>query len=158
MHRPLLSSSLLYARRVRAAGFTLIELMIVVAIIGILAAIAMPMYSDYVTRSRIVDGTTKLGDFRTQMEKFFMDNRTYQGAAGCGVPIPAVSGNDNFTVTCAAPTAILYTVTATGIAARGMTGFVYTVNQLNAKATTGVKAGWSGAGSTCWVLRKDGSC
>ena len=158
MHCPLLSSSSPYARTVRAAGFTLIELMIVVAVIAILAAIAMPVYSDYVTRSRIVDGTTKLGDFRTQMEKYFMDFRTYQNVAACGVPIPAVAASDNFTVTCTAPTAVLYTVTATGIPARGMSGFVYTIAQDNSKATTGVKAGWSGTGSTCWVLRKDGSC
>ncbi len=63
-------------------GFTLIELMVTVAIMGILAAIAVPMYSDYVTRGRIIDGTSKMGDIRTQMEKYFMDNRTYVNGAG----------------------------------------------------------------------------
>ena len=82
------------------AGFTLIELMIAVVVIGILAAIAIPLYGDSVTRSKIIDGTTKLGDFRTQMEKYFMDNRTYINGAACGVPNPAVAANDNFQITC----------------------------------------------------------
>ena len=60
-----------------SAGFTLIELMIVVAVIGILAAIALPMYGDTSRAARSSTRTTKLGDFRTQMEKYFMDNRTY---------------------------------------------------------------------------------
>ena len=163
MHCPLLSSSSPYARTVRAAGFTLIELMIVVAVIAILAAIAMPMYTDYVTRSRIIDATTKLGNVRTQMEKFFMDNRTYLNGAGCGVQTTVIDPlnldpSRNFDISCPAVAQTTYTLRATGIAARGMDGFIYTIAQDNSKATTGVKAGWSGTGSTCWVLRKDGSC
>ena len=59
----------------RAHGFTLLEVMITVAIVGILAAIAIPSYGDYVTRSRIVEATNALGDYRNRMEKFFLDNR-----------------------------------------------------------------------------------
>jgi type IV pilus assembly protein PilE len=146
----------------RVAGYTLIELMIVVAVMGILATIAIPIYTDYVTRGRILDATTKLGDVRTQMEKYFMDNRTYLNAGACGAA-PAIAGynldaSKNFTLSCPGPTATTYTITATGIPARGMTNFVYTVDQANNKATPGVKPGWAGAGATCWVLKKDGSC
>jgi type IV pilus assembly protein PilE len=136
----------------------LIELMIVVVVMGILASIAYPMYADYVTRSRIIDGTTKLGDFRTRMEKFFMDNRTYLAGGACGVPDPAVAPDDNFQITCAgaAGPPETYTVTATGVVARGMSGFTYTVNQANAKTSAGPGGKYTNA--ACWAVRKDGSC
>ena len=133
--------------------------MIVVVVIGILAAIAYPMYGDYVTRGQIIDGTTKLGDFRTQMERWFMDNRTYLGggAAGCGIADRPAVGEDYFGITCVRipgpPEG--YVVTATG-ARGGVTGFVYTVNQANAKTSAGT--GGKYTNGVCWALRKDGSC
>ena len=146
-------------RSKKLAGFTLIEVLITVVIVGILAAIALPMYFDFITRSKIIDGTTKLGDFRSKMEKYFMDNRMYvtvTGGAVCGVADPAPSTSDYFAITCGGASDTTYTITATGIVARGMSGFVYTVNQTNAKSSTG-PAGWTAA-PTCWALRKDGSC
>ena len=142
----------------RLRGHTLIEVMVTVAIVGILAAIALPSYVDIVTRSKIIDGTTKLGDFRTKLEKYFMDNRSYLDGAACGVPNPLPAAPDHFAITCGppAPTATTYTILATGIAARGMGGFVYTVDQTNAKGSTG-PSGWS-PGVGCWAMRKDGSC
>ena len=150
------------ATRQSSAGFTLIELMVVVAIIGILAVIAIPMYGDSVTRSKIIGASTALGDIRTQMEKYFMDNRTYVNGGACGAALLIASYNAdparNFNFTCPGPTATTYTIQAAGIAARGTGNFTYTINETNLKRTTSVKAGWAGAGSNCWVLRKDGSC
>ena len=71
--------------RRRSLGFTLLEVLITVVIVGILAAIALPSYEYFVTRSRIVEATTALGDMRSQMEKFFMDNRTYDSAGKCAI-------------------------------------------------------------------------
>ena len=144
----------------RHAGFSLIELMITVAIVGILAMIALPSYSEYIQRSKIVDGTAKLGDFRTQMEKWFLDNRTYLNVAGtaCGVADPALSGSDVFQLTCPAgtATATTYVLQADGLAAKGMGSFVYRVNQLGAKSSSG-PAGYFTA-ADCWAIRKDGTC
>jgi len=116
------------------------------------------MYGDYVTRGKIVDGTTKLGNFRTQMEKYFMDNRTYLNGAACGVPNPALQVDEYFQVTCvaAAGPPQTYTITATGVAARGMGGFTYTVNQANAKTSSGPAGTYTNV--ACWAIRKNGSC
>ncbi len=58
-------------------GFTLIEVMITVAVIAILAAVALPSYIEYVTRSKLVEAKTNLSDMRTRLEQYFLDNRKY---------------------------------------------------------------------------------
>ena len=144
------------ATRNSPKGFTLIEVMVVVAIIAILAAIAVPAYSDYVKRSKIIQATTALSDGRTRMEQWFLDNRTYVG--GCAIVKPIAQGVAKaFTVTCTNEALTTYTFTATGDPANGMDAqFVYTVNQANAKTSAG-PSGWA-SGAGCWATRKDGSC
>lgn len=143
-------------RRTRHAGFTLLEVLITVVIVGILAAIALPAYTDQIMRGKIVDGTTKLGDVRAQLEKYFLDNRTYVG--GCAAVIPAAVGSDAFTITCPTETATTYLLQADGIAGKGMAGFTYTVDQTGTKATTGLPSGWTSPSANCWSIRKDGAC
>ncbi len=72
----------------RSGGFTLIELMISVAIITILAAIAIPAYGQYVTRSKLAEAFAALGDFRLHMEAYNQDNRNYGANGACGVALP----------------------------------------------------------------------
>ena len=141
----------------RAHGFTLLEVMIVVLIVGILAAIALPNYSDYVKRGKIIEATQRLSDARTKLEQWFLDNRTYAG--GCAEPpqkLGDLGGTSPFSLACVSAAAT-YTVTATGNPGQGMdVGFVYTIDQTNAKISTG-PSGWSG-NPNCWAIRKDGSC
>lgn len=147
----------------RMSGFTLIELMIAVVVVAILTAIALPSYQEYVIRGKITEATSNLADMRVKLEQFFQDNRTYVGACVAGTTAPLPTGTKYFTFTCPTLTATTFTVTATGIAAQGMGGFVYTVNQTNTQATTitggspAALAGWTG-NAACWVIRKGGAC
>ena len=140
----------------QSRGFTLVELLVVVAVIGILAAIAVPQYSDHVMRSKIAEATATLSEHRVRMEQYFQDNRTYVGACAAGTVAPTPTGR-YFTYACSNLAATTYTVTATGVASQGMNGFVYTINQANARATTGVPTGWA-TNTNCWVTKKGGVC
>ena len=62
-------------------GFTLIELMIVVAIIGILAAVAIPAYQDYIARAQVSEAVSMLGSGKTPLAEYFADKGTWPGAA-----------------------------------------------------------------------------
>ncbi|WP_188053264.1 type IV pilin protein [Iodobacter fluviatilis] len=136
-----------------SAGFTLIEVMITVAIIGILASIAIPSYTDYVTRSRLVEAQSKLSETRVQLEQFYMNNRTYVGFPCDRNARPT----ESFNISCGSPIAAdSYTITATGT--NRALGFTFTLNDLNVKQTTAAPAGWTflPVDQNCWVTKRSG--
>jgi type IV pilus assembly protein PilE len=145
----------------RSRGFTLIEVMITLAIVAILAAIAVPSYSEYVRRARITEAVAALADMHVKMERYFQDNRSYTPPGptippcnfGTVAPLPPASAN--FVFACAGLGPATYTVTATGIGA--MLGFQYSLDQANNRVTLAVPPGWV-VNPACWVLKKDGSC
>jgi type IV pilus assembly protein PilE len=142
-----------------ASGFTLIEVMVTVAIVGILAAVAMPSYRDYVRRGQLPEAFAGLADYRVKMEQYYQDSRKY-GADACadGTNAPAwntfvPAGASYFTFSCAlSDSGQGYTLTATGSSGQA-TGHVYTLNFNNAKGTTKFKG--STVSKSCWVLRGD---
>jgi type IV pilus assembly protein PilE len=143
-------------------GFTLIEMMVVVAVIAILTAIAVPAYQNYVIKAKIPDATSNLATYRVRMEQYFQDNGKYTSSAGapnCGVQWPQ---SDYFNYTCTATSDTAYLITATGPGSKGaaMNNFSYTIDSNNAKQTTSAALGWTAAvmPTNCWITKAGGTC
>lgn len=152
-------------------GFTLIELMIVVAIISILAGIAIPQYNQYVIRSKLTDGQSVFADYRTRLEQFYQDNRNY-GTAGSQCGDADADGNVNEGGDAALPTSKYfgfactvdaggqgYNATATSTANSGLGSagdYTYTLDEANARATT--KFAGAVVAKTCWITSAGQSC
>jgi len=144
----------------RGKGFTLIELMIAVAVVGILAMVAYPAYTDYLRRGKIQEATAQLLTMRTKMEQYYQDQRTFVGAClgGTVAPLPTPAPK-YFTIDCPTKTLTQYTVRATGTG--DMAGIVFTINEANTRATTvtsGTAMGNAGyqSNAACWVQKKSG--
>ncbi|HSI22779.1 MAG TPA: type IV pilin protein [Methylophilaceae bacterium] len=119
----------------KSQGFTLIELMIVVVVIGILSMIALPSYQDYVRKSRRADVMTKMLDTQLYEEKWRANNSQYAiTATSIGSPT-----SDYYTITIGSVGASTYTInaTATGNQAKdkqnGTSCTTLTINQSNTK-------------------------
>ena len=97
----------------QSRGFTLIELMIVVAIIGILSAIAIPSYGKYLAKARRADAQTFLLDIAQRQQKYVMDARSYAtDLATLAMTVPSTV-SPYYTVTITAPAATPPTFIAT---------------------------------------------
>lgn len=135
-------------------GFTLIELMIVVVVISLLAAVAYPSYAGYVRRGKIATALSEMTAVRVRLEQYYQDNRNYGPVAGttCGVGLPTVQA---FTFTCATSnTAQAFLITATG--AGDMAGYAYTINDADLQGTT--TFGGVAVNKTCWIKKPGENC
>ncbi len=131
----------------RQHGITLIELMIVVAIVAIMASIAIPAYGRYVMRANRVDGTAALLRLAAAQERFYLQNNTYAATpAALGI-----NGTENgfYALAVNGASAAGYTATATaqGRQADDDDCDVFSINQLGQRTSTG---GGSDTSAICW--------
>jgi type IV pilus assembly protein PilE len=139
------------------AGFTLIEVMTVVAVIGILIAIALPNYQEYVLRAKLVDAGSSLAQVRVRLEQYYQDNRSYPVADDCKALVEGANSK-YFGFSCTiADDAQGFTVTATGTDAGGTSAFAYTIDEKNNRKTTAMPSGWSSE-NDCWVTTRGQKC
>jgi type IV pilus assembly protein PilE len=141
-------------------GFTLIELMIALAIVAILAMVGYPAYKDHVLRSRVAEASGELAAARVRLEQFYQDSRPSNygsTATTCGIAVPVSA---SFTYTCTwggDATSQSFLMTATGKSSAGMSGYTFTIDNSNAQRTTAYPDA-SGLPAACWLKRKADQC
>jgi type IV pilus assembly protein PilE len=127
-------------------GFTLIELMVAVAVVAILSAVALPSYSAYILRSKIPVGLDALASYQARMEQSYQDTGSY-GNPACSATISSVP---NFTLTCNISNAgqgFTATITGTG----PLLGTAYSVDQDGKRNTLAHPKGTPSV--ACWTIR-----
>lgn len=124
---------------INSAGFTLIEVLVTMTIIGIISAIAIPTYTSHVNNTRVNDCSNEVASIRLGEEEFFLQNNFYVAGAGAAAISAALGATYNPSVSALAPTSncifnvvvgappVTYTITAIGANALAGRGIV--VNQ-----------------------------
>lgn len=130
----------------RSGGFTLIELMIAVAIVAVLMAIAIPNYNNYVLKGKMAEAMTLLSDLQVRQEQYYQDNRTYLNGM-----TPRSAGKYYTATSCVtANSGQTYTCTATSPSV----SYSYLVTESNSKSTTKP----DGTTAACWLKAPGESC
>jgi type IV pilus assembly protein PilE len=149
-----------------ARGFTLIEVMIVVAIVAILASVAMPAYTDYIRRGNSQEAFSNMAALRIKLEQYYQDNKAYGPTAGttCGsaaaTALTAAEAGGTatyFDYTCTtSSSAQNYTITAVGKTGKNTVGYDYSYNDAGTKGTTLFKG--ASASIACWAIKSLSDC
>ena len=130
----------------RERGFTLVEVITVVAMLAILAAIALPNYAAYMQRSRVPAGLNALQGLSARLEQRYQDNARYDDAGGTCGTLPTAT---DFTVTCVITSSGQgFTATASGTGR--LNGYRYTIDHNGTRATV---LHPYGVNATCWTIR-----
>jgi len=130
-------------------GFTLVEIMITLVIIGILTAIAYPSYQSYILKSRRSDALSTISQYQIIFERCYAQNFAYNVACAALPGFPLTSPQGYYSISLSNLSASTYTLTATplGTQVKDTTCASMSVNQANVK--TGLDSG-AAAQTSCW--------
>lgn len=123
---------------VKSQGFTLIEIVIALAIIALLTAVAYPSYNQYTERSKLGGAVTTLANLRLEMQQVYLDSRSYLKEGTTDECAVADQSDDNFTFTCSSDDAKSFSFTATNKAAVGLgsaESYTFSIDQAGRQKT-----------------------
>ena len=131
------------------SGFTLIELMVVIAIIGVISTIAYPSYDSYINKSRRADAKVGLQKLADKQERYYLQNNVYTTDIAGGLNTSATSdeGYYTFVVGSASVSGFEITATAVGIQTNDVNCETLTLSSTGLKTAT---AGTGGDSTKCW--------
>lgn len=148
-----------WSSAMKAKGFTLVELLIVMVVVGILASLAYPSYRDYMTNARRADGQSALLNLASRMERYYSEENTYQTATiGTGnntdVLSTAASPEGWYTISINNANGNSYEIRATPLNGQATADTRCQTLTLNNRGQKGVTAGPAGAptgtADDCW--------
>lgn len=148
-----------FCRTGRTGGFTLIEIMIVVVVVGILTAIALPNYYEHLRRTTLIEARSLLAESKIAMDQYFASKRSFADATKDDGPCKTQQGKA-FKVTCSVNSSTnKYTFQAVGQSGTRAAGFTYAITQdgVRTMQTANVGPGWP-AQANCWIFKKGESC
>ena len=122
-------------RRGNQHGFTMLELMVVVIIVAVLAAVAVPLYTGYIKKARVSEAEGRIDQILTAARSYYQENGSWPAAGAAGF-FGDTSASPNFTYAIAGGGGTgTYTITATGTGAMAGVTVVCTVANINAQGT-----------------------
>lgn len=133
----------------KVTGFSMIELMIVLVIIAILAAIAIPSYRQYVLRSHRTDATRAMQDLASRQENYFFSNNRYPSTMSSINASSSVAGT-YFSVAIPSASSTDYAITATaqGAQAKDIACTTFRLNRAGQRTST--SSSGANTTATCW--------